>query len=270
MRPVPGTVVRLLRLQGFPILQQLQLEEALLRATPHNWFVLNDGTPDPTVVLGVSGKPAELVHLLPAAQRGIPLIKRFTGGGTVVVDANTIFTALIMQQQSLPDVAAYPRPVMQYTEQLYNTVFAPYGPFRLRENDYCFGERKFGGNAQAITKDRWVHHTSLLWDFRDDLMALLKQPARQPEYRQGRDHLEFVLRLRELLPSRQALLDQLCASLEAAGFQLQDATLAEAKEALAANKLCGTRLLDAQQLAAAEQEQRQASAAAAATASAVG
>lgn len=270
MRPAPGTVVRLLRLQGFPILQQLRLEEALLRATPHNWFVLNDGTPDPAVVLGVSGKPSELVHLPLAAQQRVPLIKRFTGGGTVVVDADTIFTALILQQQSLPGVLAYPRPVMQYTEQLYAAAFAPHGPFRLRENDYCFGERKFGGNAQAITKDRWVHHTSLLWDFRDDLMALLKPPARQPEYRQGRDHLEFVLRLRELLPSRPALLDWLCASLESGGFTLQEASLAEAEEALAANKLCGTHLLDLQQLAAAEREQQRARAASAASAAAAG
>ena len=47
--------VRLLRLKGFPILQQLQLEEALLRADAGNWFVLNDGAPDPAIVLGISG-----------------------------------------------------------------------------------------------------------------------------------------------------------------------------------------------------------------------
>lgn len=47
--------VRLLRLRGFPILQQLQLEEALLRADAGNWFLINDGTPDPAVVLGISG-----------------------------------------------------------------------------------------------------------------------------------------------------------------------------------------------------------------------
>lgn len=33
---------------------------------------------------------------------------------------------------------------------------------------------------------RWVHHTSLLWDYRDERMALLRQPGRQPEYRQAR------------------------------------------------------------------------------------
>jgi hypothetical protein len=49
--------------------------------------------------------------------------------------------------------------------------------------DYTFGHRKFGGNAQAITKKRWLHHTSLLWDFKPENMALLKHPKRAPEYR---------------------------------------------------------------------------------------
>ena len=47
--------VKFLRLAAMPILQQLQLEEALLRATTDNWFILNEGTPDPTIVMGVSG-----------------------------------------------------------------------------------------------------------------------------------------------------------------------------------------------------------------------
>lgn len=109
-------------------------------------------------------------------------------------------------------------------------------PGRPLPADYCFGDRKFGGNAQAITKDRcwgppaaalpaagiitpgprllaatcrcqptpavcnaaaaaaaaagaphrrWVHHTSLLWDFQRERMALLRQPSKQPEYRQA-------------------------------------------------------------------------------------
>lgn len=46
------------------------------------------------------------------------------------------------------------------------------------------GPRKFGGNAQAITGRRWLHHTSLLWDYEPDRMALLAQPAKQPQYRE--------------------------------------------------------------------------------------
>ena len=47
--------MRVLRLSGMPILQQLRLEEALLRADAGNWFLLNDGTPEPAVVMGISG-----------------------------------------------------------------------------------------------------------------------------------------------------------------------------------------------------------------------
>ena len=47
--------VRLLRLRGYPLLQQLWLEEALFRAHPDNWFVINDGVAAATVVLGISG-----------------------------------------------------------------------------------------------------------------------------------------------------------------------------------------------------------------------
>ena len=49
--------------------------------------------------------------------------------------------------------------------------------------DYVFGDRKFGGNAQSITKNRWIHHTSFLWDYEVSNMAYLKHPARAPEYR---------------------------------------------------------------------------------------
>lgn len=73
-----------------------------------------------------------------AHRASVPLIKRFTGGGTVVVDADTIFTALIMHSSAVPEVPCYPRPVMQWTEQLYGAAFGRHGDFLLREN----GERK--------------------------------------------------------------------------------------------------------------------------------
>jgi lipoate-protein ligase A len=49
--------------------------------------------------------------------------------------------------------------------------------------DYVFGDRKFGGNAQSIIKNRWIHHTSFLWDYDVRNMAYLKLPSRVPQYR---------------------------------------------------------------------------------------
>lgn len=48
-------VMHFLRLQGFPILQQLQLEERLLRTTSLNWCLINQGTSPPAIVMGISG-----------------------------------------------------------------------------------------------------------------------------------------------------------------------------------------------------------------------
>lgn len=49
------TSMNLLRLRGFPILQQLHLEERLLRTSSDNWCIINDGTTAPTIVMGISG-----------------------------------------------------------------------------------------------------------------------------------------------------------------------------------------------------------------------
>lgn len=47
--------VKLLRLSNMPILRQLLLEEALLRADTGNWCIVNNGTSVPAIVMGISG-----------------------------------------------------------------------------------------------------------------------------------------------------------------------------------------------------------------------
>lgn len=114
----PAPIVRLLQTSNLPILYMLRIEEALLRATQENWLFVNDGTRDPAVVLGISGKPQELVHVKEAQRARIPLIKRFSGGGTVIVDRNTVFSTLVFGTQSLPDVQPFPGNIMQYAAEV--------------------------------------------------------------------------------------------------------------------------------------------------------
>ncbi|CAN1177956.1 hypothetical protein LINPERHAP2_LOCUS33402 [Linum perenne] len=46
-------LMNLVRFQGMPILEQLQLEEKLLRKSIDNWCIVNDGTNSPAIVMGV-------------------------------------------------------------------------------------------------------------------------------------------------------------------------------------------------------------------------
>ena len=51
-----------LRLQA-PIQEQLRIEEALFRAeSQRNWFIYNDKHEPATIVMGISGKPEQLLH----------------------------------------------------------------------------------------------------------------------------------------------------------------------------------------------------------------
>lgn len=165
------------------------------------------------------GKPHALVDVAAAHRDGITVIKRFSGGGTVIVDADTQFVSLILNAAATPGTQLFPVPLMQWTGELYGRadagVFADVPGFTLRENDYVVGERKVGGNAQSISKNRWLHHTSFLWDFRAEMMRYLKHPAKAPAYREGRAHLDFLAPLSRLLPSRDTLPDRVEPALRA-------------------------------------------------------
>lgn len=49
-------------------------------------------------------KVDELVHAADAKAAGVTVIRRFSGGGTVAVDADTVFATLISDEKALPKV----------------------------------------------------------------------------------------------------------------------------------------------------------------------
>jgi len=181
-----------LGLSGWPILKQLQLEEALLRTDKRNFFLANFGSP-PAIVMGISGKSEELLNETALEKAPIPVLRRFSGGGTVVVDENTLFFTFLFSKETHP-FPLFPEPIHRWAAEVYQTAWN-LPAFSLRENDYAIGDKKCGGNAQYITKDRWLHHTSFLWDYRDERMDYLKLPAKRPQYRLDRGHSDFLCRL---------------------------------------------------------------------------
>lgn len=156
--------------------------------------------------MGISGVTEKLVNSELARQKGVRVVRRFTGGGTVVVDEGTLFTSFICNKADVDGAPQYPRELMRWSADFYAPVFdslvhpAYAGTFRLNEHDYCLSDRKFGGNAQTISRDRWVHHTSFLWAFKREHMALLKIPEKRPDYRRDRPHGEFLTALSDNVP----------------------------------------------------------------------
>lgn len=206
----------LIRLKSMPISEQLKLEDRLLRHTTKNWCLINEGS-SPTVVMGISGKADELVDLAKAQESNIPVIKRFSGGGTVIVDEGTLFVTFICQKELHP-FPAYPEHILKWSESIYKGALPS---LTLRENDFVIGEKKCGGNAQYIKKDRWLHHTSFLWDYSPERMNVLLYPKKTPSYRQGRSHEEFLCRLSDHMPDRETWIEGIKRGLLQAGHRFE-------------------------------------------------
>lgn len=169
----------------------------------------------PLIVLGISAKVNELVNKDIAINDNIKLLKRFTGGGTVIIDNNCCLISFIITnknnknnniQNLLYPKHSYPRDIMKWSEDLiYSNVFNDLLPknsnFHLKDNDYViFNDKKIGGNAQAISSSRFVHHTSFLFNYNKNLMEkYLKLPTNQPDYRKNRKHSDFLFTLNDYI-----------------------------------------------------------------------
>lgn len=204
-------MIRIVHLKNVPIFEQLQLEEALLRTDHHNWCILNEGSPR-AIVMGISGKKEELVDLDKTKKAKIPLIQRFSGGGTVIVDENTVFVTFICQKD-LHDFPPFPEKILQWSAEFYKKALE-LPNFCLRENDYVLDQLKCGGNAQYLRKDRWLHHTTFLWDFEDANMEYLLHPKKTPKYREARSHLDFLCRLKPYISSKEEMISRIKLSLK--------------------------------------------------------
>jgi lipoate-protein ligase A len=66
--------------------------------------------------------------------------------------------------------------------------------------------RKFSGNSMRACRDHFLYHGTLLYDFPLPLVEqCLGQPPREPEYRAGRSHTDFIANL----PIRPTILRQI-------------------------------------------------------------
>ena len=178
----------------------LALDEALLLAAE-----AGDGGevlrlwewPQPAVVLGAGGRLAEDVNEAACAADRVPILRRASGGGTVLLGPGCLCFSLVLRYARDPALTEIPT---SYAYILDRTLQALAGVLPELEqagtSDLAAAGRKFSGNAQQRKRAYLLHHGTLLYGFDLTLVSrYLRPPSRQPEYRARREHGEFLMNL---------------------------------------------------------------------------
>jgi lipoate-protein ligase A len=177
--------------------ENLALDEALLldAESGHGNEVLRVWEwPEPAVVLGSGGRIADDVDEAACAADDVPILRRSSGGGTVLLGRGCLLYTLILNYEGDPALREV-RPSYRFI--LGRLVQALAEGVGLIEpagiSDLVFAGRKFTGTAQQRKRSFLLHHGTLLYDMDLSLIPrYLREPPRQPEYRAGRPHLAFV------------------------------------------------------------------------------
>jgi lipoate---protein ligase len=184
--------------------------------------------PEYAVVLGAGGRVADDVNVERCEQDGIAIRRRSSGGGTVLLGPGCLCYSLVLRLDADPALRSI-RASYRWILQKMCAALANLDPgIRLADvSDLAIGDRKFSGCAQQRKRQHLLHHGTLLYDFDFGRMSrYLHLPSRRPEYRESRNHEDFLRNLSGTAEQiAQALRTQWRASTPALELPLERATL---------------------------------------------
>lgn len=179
--------------------ENLALDEALLvgaeQGGPETLRVWE--WPEYAVVLGAGGKLAEEVHEDACRRDGVPILRRASGGGTVLLGPGCLLFSVVLRQDRDPALGQVNSSYRWIMDRLARALEPVVPSLRLEgTSDLTWQGRKCSGNSQQRKRHCLLHHGTLLYAFDlERLPRYLTMPPRRPEYRRDREHLEFVTNL---------------------------------------------------------------------------
>ncbi|HAB16638.1 MAG TPA: lipoate--protein ligase family protein [Verrucomicrobiota bacterium] len=155
------------------------------------------------VVVGYGQAVEREVNLVECRARGVPVLRRSSGGGAVVQGPGCLNYGLALRTNDHPGLTSVTQAnqwIMARNATALNRLVGGrasvqgHTDLALRGVDGVL--RKFSGNAQRRTRNALLFHGTFLCDFDLSLVSdLLASPSAQPGYRANRPHAEFVTNL---------------------------------------------------------------------------
>jgi lipoate---protein ligase len=151
------------------------------------------------VVAGYSNQPAREINLAACGESKIPVYRRMSGGGTVVQGPGCLNLTVIAPIQFRPEYSTAGGTSRAIALRMIDAL-RPLLPGRTLalggDGDLAMDGRKVLGSAQKRLVRCFLFHASLLLDMDIELITqLLPPPSKEPPYRAGRNHRDFLTNL---------------------------------------------------------------------------
>lgn len=206
--------------------ENLALDEALLdeleesdSSHNHPGFLRFWESPTSFVVLGYGNKVEQEVNTEECRRLNVPVLRRCSGGGTVLQGPGSMNYAVVLRIDSDPALQSISDTNCFVMKRNREALTSALGRKVSIEGftDLALDGLKFSGNAQR-RKRHWLlfHGTFLLANADLGLIErCLRLPPRQPEYRHGRTHTDFLTRLNLDSASIQTALKRVWGAVDA-------------------------------------------------------
>lgn len=144
------------------------------------------------IVIGKGEKIHDVIDVERARSDGVEIVRRSSAGGSVLVGPGNLNVSVVcVHPRSERDLHSAYRLVQRAITQALETLGVP-ARF-IPPGDIAIGDRKISGTAQASRRRGFLVHSTLLVSMDPARMdCYLRHPAREPGYRAGRKHREFV------------------------------------------------------------------------------
>ncbi len=168
------------------------------------------------VVLGYGNQARTEVRLEACRRDGVPVLRRCSGGGTVLQGPGCLNYALILRADR-PETGSIPeanRFIMERHRVMIQGMIG--GEVRTQgHTDLTWNGLKFSGNAQRRKRRYLLFHGTLLHQF--DLPRVdhwLAMPSTEPDYRNHRPHPDFLTNIPAPAESLKAALREIWGAKE--------------------------------------------------------
>jgi lipoate---protein ligase len=148
------------------------------------------------IVLGTSNKPEESLNEENILNDHIQVYKRPSGGQSVVLTPKTLVIAVLKIETEIKA----PKLFFQEINSIIISALEEFGVknlFHKGISDIAIGEKKILGSSMYRNKEKNFYHAVLNISESTDLFErYLKHPVKEPDYRKGRTHKDFVTSLK--------------------------------------------------------------------------